>query len=257
MVFSKILNNPNFKNVAMLNKKYFCTILNLVLMFTLAILGQARADILYFKNGRSIEGIIKSENENRIQLDIGVGTIGIKKNELKGIYKAGLDETLEIRKGFQQQIKENQERKSTYQAPQEPQKRSFEVATKMGHIIVDTLLNRKVKVTLMLDTGASLILLTKEAGRKLGIRTDEDKDVIQIQVADGRTTKARFVTLESVNVQGMEAKSVGAAVLLDDVKDVNFPDGLLGMSFLNNFNFRIDQEKKQLTLEKIKSSDSK
>lgn len=245
MVFFSTLNNRNF-----------FLIVTLAPMFIFSVLGQARADILYLKNGHSIEGIIKSEDKNRIQLDIGAGTIGIKKSELRGVYKAGLDETLEIRKGFQRQIQQNQERKTTFQPPREPQKRSFEVATKMGHIIVDTLLNRKVKVTLMLDTGASLILLTKEAGRKLGIRTDEEKDIMQIQVADGRTTKARFVTLESVNVQGMEAKSVGAAVLMEEVKDVNFPEGLLGMSFLNNFNFRIDQEKKQLTLEKIKRSDS-
>lgn len=231
--------------------------LTFVVFLVFGFTGQANADILYLKNGRSIEGIIKSENENRIQLDIGAGTIGIKKSEIKGVYKAGLDETLEIRRQFQRQIKESQERKNNYQAPQESQKKSIEVATQMGHIVVKALLNKRANVTLMLDTGASLILLTKEAGRKLGIRTDDKKDMIQIQVADGRTTDAKFVTLECVNVQGIEANNVGAAVLMEDIKDANFGDGLLGMSFLNNFNFRIDQEKKQLTLEKVKKSDSK
>lgn len=42
-----------------------------------------------------------------------------------------------------------------------------------------------------------------------------------------------------------------AAILLDDVAGINFKDGLLGMSFLKNFNFKIDQSNNRITLEKL------
>ena len=54
-----------------------------------------------------------------------------------------------------------------------------------------------------------------------------------------------------LEVQGVVAKKVEAAVLLDDTGGLGFGDGLLGMSFLKKFNFKVDQREKKLTLEKL------
>jgi predicted aspartyl protease len=42
-----------------------------------------------------------------------------------------------------------------------------------------------------------------------------------------------------------------AAVLLEDNADKNVKDGLLGMSFLNRFNVKIDLKEKKMTLLKM------
>jgi len=54
-----------------------------------------------------------------------------------------------------------------------------------------------------------------------------------------------------MEVQGVVARKVDCAVLLDDTGDLGFGDGLLGMSFLKRFNFTVDQKQKKLTLEKL------
>ncbi|MFH1398429.1 MAG: hypothetical protein ABIH27_07770 [Candidatus Omnitrophota bacterium] len=54
-----------------------------------------------------------------------------------------------------------------------------------------------------------------------------------------------------MTVQGVEAKEVDAAVLLDEVAGIKFKDGLLGMSFLKKFNFKIDQANNRVILERL------
>jgi len=51
-------------------------------------------------------------------------------------------------------------------------------------------------------------------------------------------------------VQGVEAKGVGAVVLPEGAAFTRGEDGLLGMSFLRKFNFKIDHTTKKLILEK-------
>jgi clan AA aspartic protease (TIGR02281 family) len=107
-------------------------------------------------------------------------------------------------------------------------------------------------VQLLLDTGASVIVLSYNIGKRLGIDSYAGGNIVQLQMGDGRIINAKYILLESVNVQGVEADNVGAAVLLEDTPDMAFKDGVLGMSFLNRFNFKIDQSKKQLILEKLR-----
>jgi len=72
-----------------------------------------------------------------------------------------------------------------------------------------------------------------------------------MQTADGRIIDAKFIILDSVSVEGLEVKNVEAVVLLEE-STMNVGDGLLGMSFLNRFNFQIDTVNKKLILEKRK-----
>jgi predicted aspartyl protease len=72
---------------------------------------------------------------------------------------------------------------------------------------------------------------------------------VELIVADGRKIHARYVVLDSVSVQGVEARKVEAAVLSED-RDPNMKDGLLGMSFLKRFKFNIDLQNTKLSLEK-------
>ncbi len=104
----------------------------------------------------------------------------------------------------------------------------------------------------MVDTGASLVIITKPTAKKLKIDIDKEGTPIQLQVADGRKIEAKYIVLESVRIAKVEARNVEAAVLMDDRQDFGFKDGLLGMSFLRHFNFKFDYDNDKLILEKIK-----
>jgi len=116
--------------------------------------------------------------------------------------------------------------------------------------MVDALLNEKVKASLLLDTGASTILLSNETAKKLKIKTDKvAKDNVLVRLANGQKVEAKYVILDSVKLKDVEAKNVGAVVLSETI-EMQAHDGLLGMSFLNNFNFEIDTSNKRLILQK-------
>ena len=254
-----------------------------IIPLTLLVLGNlivgVNADTVYLNNGRSIEGFLVNEDEQGIVLEVGFGTIKIEKNQIVKIDKSLPEESIAIYQEWKErklaadkreaQIrlrKENEQieaptsEESSGIVKEEPRKESqpqnIEVNQKGRHIFVDAILNNKIHVSLMLDTGASLVVLSKEIGRQLGINTDvvdpEDKaGMITMVLADGNKTQAKYVRLESVKVEGAEVENVGAAVLLDDQVEPGFNDGLLGMSFLNKFNFKVDRENNRLILESI------
>jgi clan AA aspartic protease (TIGR02281 family) len=112
-------------------------------------------------------------------------------------------------------------------------------------------LNGKVDAKMVLDTGSSLVMITKNVALKLGINLSAaTKPDLKAQVADGRQVNAKRIILGTMEVQGVVAKNVEAVVLLDDTGSLGFGDGLLGMSFLNRFNFKVDQKAKKLILER-------
>ncbi|MBU1998363.1 MAG: retropepsin-like aspartic protease [Candidatus Omnitrophota bacterium] len=216
------------------------------------------ADTIYLKNGRSVEGFIKNEEGDSVSLDIGFGIVGFKKSDIDKIYRSNQVESEFLRQKWEKQRIEKAKKQEEY-SKIEAAKAKVEslkpkqvlVSREGGHIFVQARLNNKVPAELLLDTGASLVLLSNEIGRKLGVDKDKKKSIVKMQVADGRQVEAQYILLDSLMVQGVEAKKVDAAVLLADVDDANFKDGLLGMSFLKNFNFKIDQSNNRIILEKL------
>lgn len=258
---------------------YTVKIILLTLLVSSNLIAGVNADTVYLNNGRSIEGFVKSEDDQGIDLEVGFGTIKIEKNQIVKIDKSAPEESEVLNQKWEQRKLEANEREAQirlrkekeqieavpsqekYQvvkeeARKESKPQNIEVNQKGRHIFVDAILNNKIHVSLMLDTGASLILLSKEIGQRLDINTDvvdpEDKaGMVTMVLADGNKTQAKYVKLESVKVEGAEVENVGAAVLLDDQIKSGFNDGLLGMSFLNKFNFKVDRENNRLILESL------
>ena len=92
-------------------------------------------------------------------------------------------------------------------------------------------------------------MLRRHVADKLGIKLD--KPDAKVTLANGKTVDAKQVTLRSVKVQDSEAFNVGAVILMEEDNGLGAADGLLGMSFLKNFSFKIDQKYKKLILEKL------
>jgi clan AA aspartic protease (TIGR02281 family) len=228
-------------------RSYFSLWLGVFLFgFTVA----ANADILYLKNGRSIEGIIKSEDSQNIELEVSGGTVKFDKNQIERIVKTSHRELESLRQKWETQKRGVEEKITSQRMEEESKPREVKFSKESRGIVLSVTLNKKVEATLILDTGASLIMLRRDIAGELGINLDRVTPDMKVQLADGRQVNAKHIVLDNVKVENVEAKNVEAAILLEETGSLGF-DGLLGMSFLNRFNFRIDQKEKKLILEKF------
>lgn len=96
-----------------------------------------------------------------------------------------------------------------------------------GHHRVEATINDTQRLSLMVDTGASLLYLTRADAERLGIDVDRLNYAGVMGTANGN---ARFapITLDRVEIGDIRVDEVDAAVVESDL-----PISLLGMSFLN------------------------
>lgn len=231
----------------------------------------AFSDTLYLKNGRTVEGIIKEETPTYVDLDVGFGNIKFEKSAIEKIEKSDFNEL----KSLQEKWEKNKEKQGLIKSRAEEirqediskwkQKnatkvqenerkpssnpRVIDVEMVSGHMGVTVLLNNKVKASLLIDTGASVVMLTKEKGKELGLNLDKEVPDAEMQVADGRKVKAKYIILNSLKIKNIESNNIAAVVLCEDVKGAAFKDGLLGMSFLSKFNLKLDNDNQRIILD--------
>jgi clan AA aspartic protease (TIGR02281 family) len=114
------------------------------------------------------------------------------------------------------------------------------------HFIVQALMNDTFNVSLMLDTGASISLLSESAFDELS----QYSDVIYIKDLNlntaGGTVTASIYQVAEFSIQGYVVNDFIFAVSPSYANDYN--DGLLGMNFLKAFDFHIDQNNGLLIL---------
>jgi clan AA aspartic protease (TIGR02281 family) len=116
------------------------------------------------------------------------------------------------------------------------------------NIIVDVMLNGIIKTPLMVDTGASVVVISKNLAERLGLKTELNPPLM-MTLADGRKVPATPVVLESIKIGDVEVRNVKAAVI--ETNEVREEYGLLGMSFLENFVVRIDAKANRLIFEEF------
>ncbi len=115
-----------------------------------------------------------------------------------------------------------------------------------GHLLADVLINNKVHTTLIVDTGSPVILLNAAIARQLGLDLSHS-NAGYVEVLNGKH-KVAAVTLDSIKIGTARLDDVGAAVMIDDNKEIKY--GILGMSFLSKFHFTLDQAGQKLILKK-------
>ena len=84
------------------------------------------------------------------------------------------------------------------------------------------------RVPMVLDTGASSVVLTPDDAKAAGLPLDLLRYTVNIDTANGRT-RAAPVTLDRLAIGALEERSVEALV----VQPGQLRTSLLGMSFLN------------------------
>lgn len=117
---------------------------------------------------------------------------------------------------------------------------------KMGdHYVVRAVVNGQEPVKLIIDTGATLTILSPKVIQNLGLRLDEVQRYRAFSTANG-TVQAPVISLESLKIQNHLVTDLDAGIL--STFSNSEIDGLLGMNFLNQFAFFIDQKNGTLEL---------
>ncbi|MFA5275600.1 MAG: retropepsin-like aspartic protease [Candidatus Omnitrophota bacterium] len=221
----------------------------LLLIFIFMLTINAYADILHLKNGRRIEGIIKNEGDGVVELEVYGGTIKIRNLEIENIERSTESDDALMRQAWENQKSALDERLKQVKIEEERKPKEVEFLDENQSITVKALLNGELSVNLVLDTGASAIMLKKSLAEKLGIILD--KPDAKVTLADGKKVDAKHVILQSVKVQDSSVSNVDAVMLMDEDSSLGPVDGLLGMSYLKHFSFKIDRKSKKLILEKL------
>jgi len=116
-------------------------------------------------------------------------------------------------------------------------------------IIVDVEIkdsDKTVRTKMALDTGATYVMITWEIAQSLGLRPELSNETIEIITASG-VEKVPAVILRSITVAGKEARDIKAVV--HDLPPKSYIDGLLGLSFLRNFNVHLNFKANNLEID--------
>lgn len=110
-----------------------------------------------------------------------------------------------------------------------------------GVIVVSPLLEGekalKRKTKMVLDTGATYAMISWELADGLGLKPEKAKKWINLTTAS-TVERSPIVKVKAITVLGRKAKNV--EVVVKNLPKEAYVDGLLGLSFLKNFNLEID-----------------
>ncbi|MGB2705417.1 MAG: retropepsin-like aspartic protease [Candidatus Omnitrophota bacterium] len=208
---------------------------------------ESRAETIELKNGEIIIGEVKHETEEAVV---------VSKEDGSFIYSISRDRIKKIRESTPGELKRYKARQSATLVPAKQQVQAAKKARGRIKIkfsegrfgVVDAVLNGKVRASLYVDTGASVVLISSDIAGQLGIDLEEIKEKITVVLADGRTSTATPITLDSIEVGSSRVKNVKAAV--SRTSPGGGIDGLLGMSFLRHFHVKVDSKENCLVLER-------
>ncbi len=113
-----------------------------------------------------------------------------------------------------------------------------------SHFLVEARLGNAQQARLLIDTGASLTMLTPEAVQQRGAGAHATGRSGSFNTANGRV-QAPIYRLDRLSVGEWQVSDLDVGVL--ELGDTGI-DGLLGMNFLRHFQFFIDQNKALLRL---------
>jgi len=91
-------------------------------------------------------------------------------------------------------------------------------------------------VNMALDTGATFVMIPWDVAENLGYDPAISDERISITTAS-TVEKVPLITLDEINVLGHPKKKVKVAI--HDLPPKSRVDGLLGLSYLNNFNLKL------------------
>ena len=123
-----------------------------------------------------------------------------------------------------------------------------------GTLLVSVVVDGKYTEEMIVDSGASSILLPAKTANKLGVEVKADAPLITLVMADGREIQGKRVVLAKVRVGKFTVENVEAVVLGANAVAA---EPLLGMSFLGHFKFEVNSQQRKLTMVKVETPGGK
>ena len=110
-------------------------------------------------------------------------------------------------------------------------------------LLVEVLLNNRVRQHFIVDSGASFTLISRKTAMELGLTIDENTPIIPVATVND-VILTPLVTLKSLRVGNAEVENVEALVYTM----ASDKEGLLGNSFLNKFRVVLDSVSGKMAL---------
>ncbi|HTL71560.1 MAG TPA: retropepsin-like aspartic protease [Candidatus Eisenbacteria bacterium] len=224
--------------------------LALAVVFGSSLILTARADTVYLADGRAWKGLIVAEDDREVRLDLGFDIAKLEKQKVLRIERSGPEEVRAIRGDLDRR---RQKSRITL-ASRDGRPVEVPLINRDGHVFVEASLRgpggRETRAMLLLDTGSSVTFLSSGKAAALGISEATPHQMVEVITTEGRY-QAMGTVLSSIRVGGAEVTLMPVAVLQPKLNEPRIGDGLLGVSFLSRFNFKIDYRRNKLVLERL------
>ena len=112
-----------------------------------------------------------------------------------------------------------------------------------GGWIADVVLNDERKARFLVDTGASISVLSPELAKTLRVEVDPTAQTVKLSTLGG-VISAPVTTIPSINVGGVEASGI-KAVVYEVGPNI---DGILGNTFLDRYQITVDAARSRLLI---------
>jgi predicted aspartyl protease len=121
------------------------------------------------------------------------------------------------------------------------------IRVRRNQVFVTAVLNDKKSANLLLDTGATITMLSPEMAEKVGIAPELDAEKWTVSLLGDKQVEMPFVKLPEIRVGDATVKnlSVGVFTVDPDRPGIN---GILGEDFLSHYVVSIDHKSEQLKL---------
>ena len=116
-------------------------------------------------------------------------------------------------------------------------------------VITPTLIGingRRKKIDMALDTGATYTMIPWDVAEVLGYAPGSSKERMELITASG-VEKSPLITLNSISILKKKVKNV--KTIVHDLPQKSYVDGLLGLSYLRNFEIRLNFKKGVLEID--------
>jgi predicted aspartyl protease len=137
-----------------------------------------------------------------------------------------------------------------------PSSRATSVAIHMvnNRFLVPVVLNEDQQATFLLDTGASITVVTPELARRAALELPAGASKSKARMASGQEVEVSVVRVRSIRVGTARIDNLGVAVYAIGVIDSSAKpplavDGLLGADFIGRFTTTLDPKAGTLTLQ--------
>lgn len=120
--------------------------------------------------------------------------------------------------------------------------------TSSGIFLVDVVLNRSVRAKMVFDTGANLVVISRELSQRMGQAVSSGRQSIRMRTAGGEV-EGRLISIPQIEIGPVLKENVRAVVHAQGNLFQGF-DGLLGLSFLEGFQITIDVEGRRIILKR-------